>query len=387
MNQSNLGGNTGNGHRLGVGVPRIRRRRRRCRRRERGLRAVRERASGAADQRVASVRLRALDERQRAGGPPISCRRAGLVDRRELALRDQPCDRGDGRTARCREPGEPLPHARRSATACSSLQPATRSSPSRARPASRARHRLHRLAPPNSSYWLVASDGGIFTFGNAGFSWFDRRHPTEPADRRHGAHTIQRGLLARGVRRRHLHLRRRGLLRLQGGKPLNTPDRRHGRHARRRRLLASRLRRGHLQLRRRRLPRLHGGQTTEQADRRHGRDPRRPRLLAGRLRRGHLQLRRRRLPRLHGRQAAEQAHRRHGGHARRAGLLARGFRRRHLQLRRRRVLRFSRWLPSASRPWAWPPRPTVAATGSSRPTAASSITGAPTSVAPKAASF
>ena len=25
------------------------------------------------------------------------------------------------------------------------------------------------LAPPNSSYWLVASDGGIFTFGNAGF--------------------------------------------------------------------------------------------------------------------------------------------------------------------------------------------------------------------------
>ena len=36
----------------------------------------------------------------------------------------------------------------------------------------------------SDGYWLVASDGGIFTFGDAGTSRLNRRHPLEPAHRR-----------------------------------------------------------------------------------------------------------------------------------------------------------------------------------------------------------
>ena len=82
-------------------------------------------------------------------------------------------------------------------------------------------------------YWLVATDGGVFAYGDAGF---------------YGS---------------------------MGGKPLNkpivgmaaTPD--GGGYW----LVASRRR--HLRLRRRRLPRLHRRHALEQAHRRHGRRPRR----------------------------------------------------------------------------------------------------------------
>ena len=75
--------------------------------------------------------------------------------------------------------------------------------------------------------------------------------------------------------------------------------------------------------------------------------PERRRLLGGGLRRRHLLLRRRRLPRLHGRHAAQRAHRGHGRHARRRRLLGGGLRRRRLRFPRA-VLRFPR---RACRPW------------------------------------
>ena len=88
--------------------------------------------------------------------------------------------------------------------------------------------------PDGQGYWLVASDGGIFTFGDAAFYGSTGGHPPQPADRRHGRHPGRQGLLAGGLRRRHLHLRRRRLLRLHRRHPPQQADRRHGRHARRR---------------------------------------------------------------------------------------------------------------------------------------------------------
>ena len=107
--------------------------------------------------------------------------------------------------------------------------------------------------PDGKGYWLVASDGGIFTFGDATFygstggitstsrssawpppptaratGWWpptagsspsatppSTARPAaspQPADRRHGRHPRRQGLLAGGLRRRDLHLRRRHLL-------------------------------------------------------------------------------------------------------------------------------------------------------------------------------
>ena len=72
--------------------------------------------------------------------------------------------------------------------------------------------------PGGNGYWLVASDGGIFTFGDAQLPRLDRRHPPQPTDRRHGRDPDRQRLLAGRVRRRHLQLRRRAVPRL---------DRRH----------------------------------------------------------------------------------------------------------------------------------------------------------------
>ena len=85
--------------------------------------------------------------------------------------------------------------------------------------------------PDGGGYWLVASDGGIFSFGDAQF---------------HGS---------------------------MGGRRLNKPVVGYGRHARRRRLLAGRVRRRDLQLRRRPVLGIDRGQEVEQADR--GDGPRR----------------------------------------------------------------------------------------------------------------
>ena len=67
--------------------------------------------------------------------------------------------------------------------------------------------------PDGGGYWLVASDGGIFTFGDAQLLRLDRGHPSEQAHRRHGGHSRRWRLLAGGLRRRPLQLRRRPLRR------------------------------------------------------------------------------------------------------------------------------------------------------------------------------
>ena len=61
--------------------------------------------------------------------------------------------------------------------------------------------------PDGKGYWLVASDGGVFTFGDAGFYGSTGAHPPEPAHRRHGADPRRPWLLAGRLRRRRLHLR------------------------------------------------------------------------------------------------------------------------------------------------------------------------------------
>ena len=83
--------------------------------------------------------------------------------------------------------------------------------------------------PDGGGYWLVASDGGIFAYGDARFyGSAGSIHLNQPivgmaADPR------RRGLLAGRLRRRHLHLRRRPVLRLDGRRPSQPADRRHGR--------------------------------------------------------------------------------------------------------------------------------------------------------------
>ena len=148
------------------------------------------------------------------------------------------------------------------------------------------------VAPGNSSYWLVASDGGIFTFGNAGFFGSAGSLPLNkpvvgmaPTASKNGYWLVASdgGIFTYGNAS------------FLGSKAASrsTTHRRHGGDTRRRRLLARRLRRRHLRLRGRAVLRLPGRQAAEQADRRHGRDPGRARLLAGRLGRRHLHLRRR----------------------------------------------------------------------------------------------
>ena len=83
-------------------------------------------------------------------------------------------------------------------------------------------------------YWLVASDGGIFSYGDAGFFGSSGGHPPEQTHRRHGGDPRRWGLLARGLRRRHLQLRRCHVLRLHGGHPSQPAHRRDGVDARRR---------------------------------------------------------------------------------------------------------------------------------------------------------
>ena len=52
--------------------------------------------------------------------------------------------------------------------------------------------------PDGQGYWLVASDGGIFTFGDASLPRLGRLPGTQQADRGHGRHAGRPGLLAGG---------------------------------------------------------------------------------------------------------------------------------------------------------------------------------------------
>ena len=103
--------------------------------------------------------------------------------------------------------------------------------------------------PDGKGYWLVASDGGIFAYGDAAFyGSTGGMHLNQPIVGM-AVHPRRQGLLAGGLRRRHLRLRRRRLLRLHRGDAPQQADRRHGRHPRRQGLLVGGLRRRHLLLR------------------------------------------------------------------------------------------------------------------------------------------
>ena len=67
-----------------------------------------------------------------------------------------------------------------------SLRP-TAASPTASAAAARRRAGAATAAPRQvSAYWLVASDGGIFSFGGAGVLRLDRQHPPQQADGGHG---------------------------------------------------------------------------------------------------------------------------------------------------------------------------------------------------------
>ena len=78
-------------------------------------------------------------------------------------------------------------------------------------------------APFALGYWLVAADGGVFAFGDAGILRVDRGTDPHPTGGGHGGEPIGAWLLAGGVRRRGVRLRRRQLFGSMGGQPSSNP--------------------------------------------------------------------------------------------------------------------------------------------------------------------
>ena len=101
------------------------------------------------------------------------------LDRRHQA---EPADRRHGRDADRRRL-----LAGRPATAASSPSATPRSSARPGRSSSTSRSSACRRPAVGNGYWLVASDGGIFTFGDAPFLGSTGATPLNSADRRHGA--------------------------------------------------------------------------------------------------------------------------------------------------------------------------------------------------------
>ena len=78
--------------------------------------------------------------------------------------------------------------------------------------------------PDGKGYWLVASDGGVFAYGDAALLRLDRSAGAQQAHRGHRRHPRRQGLLAGGLGRRGLLLRRRRLPRLdRRAQTLNKP--------------------------------------------------------------------------------------------------------------------------------------------------------------------
>ena len=71
--------------------------------------------------------------------------------------------------------------------------------------------------PRGRGYWLVASDGGIFAFGDAPFHGSTGAIRLDEPVVGDGRFPRRPGLLAGGARRRRVHLRRRALPRLRAG--------------------------------------------------------------------------------------------------------------------------------------------------------------------------
>src|SRR6202034_1213924 len=79
--------------------------------------------------------------------------------------------------------------------------------------------------PGGNGYWLVAADGGVFNYGSAHFYGSAGSPPPHKAGGRHGRRPGCQGLLARRLRRRHLHLRQLALLRVDRRLDLEQADR------------------------------------------------------------------------------------------------------------------------------------------------------------------
>ena len=178
--------------------------------------------------------------------------------------------------------------------------------------------------PGGGGYWLAASDGGVFAFGDAAFFGSSGAQPLNQPIVGMASTPDGGGYWLVATRRRRVRLRRRRILRLHRGDDAEQADRRDGFHPGRQGLLAGGLGRRRVRLRRRRILRLHRGDDAEQADRRDGFHPGRQGLLAGGLGRRRVRLRRRCILRLHRGDDAEQADRRDGFHPGRQGLLAGG---------------------------------------------------------------
>ena len=98
--------------------------------------------------------------------------------------------------------------------------------------ASTSRWSAWRPRPSGNGYWLVASDGGIFAYGDAQLLRQHRQPRAEQADRRHDHRARRRRLLPRRLGRRHLQLRHGTVLRLARRPAPQAPDRGRGGHAR-----------------------------------------------------------------------------------------------------------------------------------------------------------
>ncbi len=116
---------------------------------------------------------------------------------------------GDGRRPR---PGRATGSWRPTAASSPSAMPS--STAPWGQPSSTSRSSAWHRPRPGKGYWFVAADGGIFTFGDAQFYGSMGGNRPQQAGRRYGVDPDREGLLVRGGRRRHLHLRRCPVLRI-----------------------------------------------------------------------------------------------------------------------------------------------------------------------------
>ena len=167
----------------------------------------------------------------------------------------------------------------------------------------------------------------------------DRFHAPQQARGRHGGDARRQRLLAGGERRRSVRLRRRAVLRVDGEHHAQQADHRHDPHSRRRGLLVDRQRRRGVRVRRRQVLRLHRGRQSGLPDHRRRAELPRRRLLARRRQRPGLQLRRRAERGSAHLRTGWLPHHRHGGHAELERLLAGQRERQRGRLRRCGALR------------------------------------------------
>ena len=127
-----------------------------------------------------------------------------------------PRRRPPARPARTRA-GPRLDTGRSARTAASSASVARSSTARPAASTSTSPWWAWRRRPTAGGYWPVASDGGVFAYGDARVLRLDGQHQVEQTDHRPHRHPQRWGLLADRQRRRRVRLRQRRVLRLAAG--------------------------------------------------------------------------------------------------------------------------------------------------------------------------